>query len=625
MADVRRAPLRLLVAAAALIASCVATGPLPTAEAAGTPPACPWTNNMYQYCNRYTNVGAMGSIGLVGDSVLLGSADGASNPGLPAQLSAQGWGPINLVATLGMKTKWTLDSNLSAVYWIQRWATYGFNPDVIAVNLGNNNIGSWDKPLCTVSNTTACKTQIGYVLDQIAVSHPNARIWWAKVNHEPFGAGAGYSAGMLGWNKALDELAATRTNLVVWDWPSALLTANPAILMDTYRVHPKSGKEYVKRSALMAADITNRVPWSKFNGSRVAPPTTDASALQYLPEAVQTTVYDSRGGDPLPQGVTTVDLSAATEIDPAAQALALTVTVTDPLQNGYLTVFRCGDQQPATSNLNFAAGASRTAQVITRFGDARTICVFASTQTHVTVSLQGSFVPTGGTALTPITPVRALDTRNTGTGTDLVVDVPDTAAVALTVTVVGPSVGGTVTVYACDETRPTIANLSFQANEVVASALYAPVSPAGTVCVHVETAAAPPNVILDVTGTFQAGTGLLFVPAPATRLLDTRNATGGWAGRHGLRQTIDVVAVPAGAKAVTATVTIVWPLLNDFLTVYPCGQALPTTSAVNSRAGLVMANSITVGVEPTQRSVCIYAAQPTHTLFDVVGWWVQPA
>jgi hypothetical protein len=78
-------------------------------------------------------------------------------------------------------------------------------------------------------------------------------VWGAKVNHEPFGKGNGYSLGMLGWNKALDDAAATHPNLVLWDWPNALLYSNPEIKMSNTdgRVHPISGAEYVKRSTLM--------------------------------------------------------------------------------------------------------------------------------------------------------------------------------------------------------------------------------------------------------------------------------------------------------------------------------------------------------------------------------------
>ena len=36
-----------------------------------------------------------------------------------------------------------------------------------------------------------------------------------------------------------------------------------------------------------------------------------------------------------------------------------------------------------------------------------------------------------------------------------------------------------------------------------------------------------------------------------------------------------------------------------------------------------MANSVTVGVNPQQQTMCIFGFKNTDTLFDVVGWWVE--
>ncbi|MGA1038456.1 MAG: SGNH/GDSL hydrolase family protein, partial [Ilumatobacteraceae bacterium] len=73
------------------------------------------------------------------------------------------------------------------------------------------------------------------------------------------------------------------------------------------------------------------------------------------------------------------------------------------------------------------------------------------------------------------------------------------------------------------------------------------------------------------------------------------------------------------AKAVTGTVTIVEPLSQAFLVAEPC-DATTDTSVVNSIAGGVLANTVTIPV--SDGAVCITASQPTHTLFDVSGWWV---
>ena len=143
-----RRRLASLLAAVALATLVVATpAATPTAEASGTPPACPANvyvagSGYWRLCSRYTTVGPLGSIGLVGDSVLLGSADLASNPSLPKMLSDAGWGPIELNSSLGMVVRNNSDQYASAVAMVKRWSDNGFHPDVIAVNLGANHMGT---------------------------------------------------------------------------------------------------------------------------------------------------------------------------------------------------------------------------------------------------------------------------------------------------------------------------------------------------------------------------------------------------------------------------------------------------------------------------------------------------
>lgn len=613
----------LLLATALLAGLAVVAVPTPDITEAAPPPACPFANSSQRYCNRYTGDNTLRSIGLIGDSVLLGSADGFSNPGLPKMLSDQGWGPINLIATLGMRVSST-NNDISANYWVDRWQANGFNPEVIVVNLGANLMGAWNAPYCTPTNPANCKAQIDSLLDNIG---PNTLVWWAKVNHEPFGKGNGYSLGMLGWNAALDQAALQRSNLMLWDWPTALATANPAILMDTARIHPSSGAQYVKRSTLMATHITTHMAPARYLGPRATLPAGDGSGYGYSPVA-PVTIYSTPTDGPrfAASEVRTIDLSGVAAVDDAATALALTVSSSNPAADGWLTLWRCGDPMPPTSNVNFTAGAFRTAQVVTRITAAGELCVQSSVATDVVISLQGNFLSGSGTGLNPIAPVRPLDTRATGRAQNLVITVPGTGvlAAAVTVTATGNSTGGTIALYACDAPMSTVANVSFLANETVASAAYVPVAANGTVCARVETGNTQyTDVIVDVTGVFRTGSGLLFVPAPGARILDTRNAIGGWVYRQRFLQTIDTVGAPAGAKAVTGTITIVRPQFRGFLTAHACGQALPPTSSVNANAGLVMANSITVGVEPTQRTLCIYSSRNTNTLFDVVGWWVE--
>jgi hypothetical protein len=536
-----------------------------------------------------------------------------SYPSLPLFLNVNGWGPIKMRASVGMKT-----TDGQAV--IDSWKQQNLSLNYIAVNLGANQFTS-----CDTEPVSVCKALIDGLLARIDLQYPNAVVWWAKVVHRNLDKS--YDTGMLRWNTALDQAAAQRpTKLVLWDWPSDLLLANPPIAMDLGYIHPVSGAEYVKRSTLITTHLNNFMP-AHFAGPRVGLPAADQAALDYLPiDAVP--LYDTTTPEVAAlqaNGVLDIDLSATSAVPTTAAALALTVTAVNPTGAGFLRLFPCGGVQPATSNLNFASGSERSAQAIVRVSAQRHLCALASVATDVIISLQGAFLPAGtGDTFFPSAPTRAVDTRNNGRAGTLAIPVPAADAVAVSIAIAGPSAGGTATVYECDQPVPNVTNITFAPNEVVGVAAFVPVSPAGSICVQVNTGdAAYADVIIDVTGTFQtASNGLRFQPASPTRLLDTRSAIGGWWGRHVQSQTIDVVAAPLGARAVTGTVAMIGPLLSSHIRAYECGQPLPLASAVNAPGGRVAANTVTVGINAASGSLCLFAAQNTNTVFDVVGWWV---
>ena len=261
------------MAVVCLLATALAT-PSPAAAA---PAGCK-VNSKRQviFCDHtFGALGPRSSIGLVGDSVFLGSSPGMSSPALPALLSAAGWGPIRMTTSLGMvtfrstSTPYTLTADSSGYHILDRWKAQGFSPRVVAVNLGANHLGT-----CTTATVTACRAAIGKVLDRIATNFPNASVWWAKTNHETYGRGTGPSPGMLGWNLALDQESAARTNLMVWDWPAALRTADPYIRTDVPGVHPSSGVEYVKRSSMIASQLG-----TVMNSALTGPPTSLPTAI----------------------------------------------------------------------------------------------------------------------------------------------------------------------------------------------------------------------------------------------------------------------------------------------------------------------------------------------------------
>ena len=109
-----------------------------------------------------------------------------------------------------------------------------------------------------------------------------------------------------------------------------------------------------------------------------------------------------------------------------------------------------------------------------------------------------------------------------------------------------------------------------------------------------------------------------------TRLLDTRNGTGGWLGTLGHTQTIDLpvggkAGVPANASAVVLNVTATDTTGAGYLTVFPCGGAVPLASNLNFTAGDTRANLVTVRLG-SDGKVCFYSYGRTSVIADITGY-----
>lgn len=571
--------------------------------AATAPPGCPWANNNLQQCSVDGTPRPRGSIGLLGDSVLLGSANGMSSPGLPTMLAGSGWGPVNLTATLGMRTRNNSNHNVSAWHWVDRWQRSGYRPSTYVINVGANHLGD-----CPTADTAPCRARILELLDKIG---PDALVWWPKMTYYPLGGAPG--PGMLGWNRALDEVAAVTPNLIVWDWPTALAWANPAISMDLNRVHPRSGSEYVKRSRLMTDDLDRRVGLARYAGPRATlPAAATVGGLTYLPRSSNGAVV----GPVSRPAASTLEFVVPPPPTSTARAVVLTVGAAPLGPRGFFTAHPCDAPRPAISNGNVSPTTWGTVQAIVRVPDDGRICVYTHTAMQISVDVQGWFVDTGGLRLSPQPPDRLLDSRITGRSTDYRLRIPGASVVALNFVATNASAIGSFRFSDCSGNTP-LPQSTYPPGGIVAGAAYVPVGPDGDVCISGPTTA---DLAVDLTGVFRPDGGLTFTPAVPTRLLDTRPALGGWIGRHGAFQQIDVLAAPVGAAAVTGTLTMVNPARRGFLAAFECGLPVPTASAVNAQPFSASANSVTVGLGAS-RLLCIFARQNTHTLFDIAGWW----
>jgi alpha-tubulin suppressor-like RCC1 family protein len=216
-------------------------------------------------------------------------------------------------------------------------------------------------------------------------------------------------------------------------------------------------------------------------------------------------------------------------------------------------------------------------------------------------------------------------------------DVPiDATAVSLNVTVVGASNAGFLTVFPFDgrlgcTAAPDASNLNFGRGETIANAVLSKVGSFGSVCLY---ASAEADVLVDVSAFMPDFSVITLLDAPA-RALDTRSPGGRTAdGRFqaGGRLAAGVVfelplagraGVPGAAFAASLNVTVVGPSNDGYLTVFPCGSAVPEASNLNFTAGSTIPNLVIVAHGGAGRSsVCLYSSSATDVLVDVSGYLI---
>ena len=363
-----------------------------------------------------------------------------------------------------------------------------------------------------------------------------------------------------------------------------------------------------------------------FVATQAAPPRLeDVSSIQ------PSRVLDTRTGTgaPVRQLAPGVDLSVDVHAPAGATAVVVNLTAVDAVASGWLKAWPCDEQRPATSSLNFEPGVVAANAAIVRLAGGR-ICLGSLVAVDVIADVTGWFFGTSDFAAS--SPNRLLDTRATGNplqpGEERRLHIAGTPGTnssatiaALNITVDRPTRAGWVVAYPCGQ--PTNAStVNFGAGEIVANFTLVGLS-AGDVCLK---SLQTTQVIVDSFG-WSTGAGKLSVQSP-TRLLDTRDSSWGLgpsptgnelhlrvAGRGG---------VPLTADAALLTVTVANPAGSGYVTVWPCDQAFPLASTINTFPGALRSNLVLVKLSVVQGEACLqYMASnrtPTDLIVDAVGW-----
>lgn len=272
---------------------------------------------------------------------------------------------------------------------------------------------------------------------------------------------------------------------------------------------------YIEGSAHLLLDVTGQFDSDGFAALE--------QPLRFVDTRPGAPTFDGlmAGAGELPAASTmAVPIAGRGGLDAGLATVVLNVTVTEPADAGFVTVYPCEQPRPNASNLNHGEGRTVAGAVVTGLSPDGEVCVHTSARTGLIVDVAGVIPPDGFTALP--TPRRLLDTRNPASTFDASdagsgfrpaggtyrlgisgrAGVPaDASAVVLTVTAVDAEAHGFVTVHPSGTARPNASNLNHgdreAGSDTVANSVVTRLGPGGAVCLFTS---APAELVVDVAG-----------------------------------------------------------------------------------------------------------------------------
>jgi hypothetical protein len=333
-----------------------------------------------------------------------------------------------------------------------------------------------------------------------------------------------------------------------------------------------------------------------------------------------------------------------------ATSVVLNVTAADESTAGFFTLYPTGGTTPTASNLNWVAGETVPNLVSVGLSSNGDVTIFNGLgSADAIVDLEGYFAPASGGStageFNPLVPARITDTRagsgqaNAGStlaaGTTLNIQVtgaggvPATGvtAVVLNVTAVDQTANGFFTVFPKGTTLPLASNLNWTPGDTVPNRVIVPVGAGGMVSVYNGLGSA--DAVVDVNGYFTNSTasGAGFFTLFPSRIVDTRNGTGGFSSPLGAAATMTVTVaghggVPAAfVKAVIINVTVANPTTASDLVIWPTGATQPTASDLNFVGGQTVPNLVVVKLSALGQISIFNAFGTTNVIVDVVGYY----
>lgn len=271
-----------------------------------------------------------------------------------------------------------------------------------------------------------------------------------------------------------------------------------------------------------------------------------------------------------------------------------------------------------------------TSPTLTLTSSPETYTGFASTR----VSKEPA-APNRSDVVTPVTPVRLLDTRPTGetidgaqskqgkqsAGSSITLPVAGRSSVpsgavgvVVNVTAIGPEGTGFFTVHPCLSPVPVASSLNYTTGVNLGNEIVAELDSSGNLCIFTS---ATTHIAADVVG--YLSTSSAYGSVAPSRLLDTRDSGQLSAGGEASLQVGGRAGVPANAGAVIVNVTAIGPTQSGFITAHSCLSPRPLSSSLNYTAGLTRGNEIVAELDSSGK-MCLYTSAATNLSVDIVGY-----
>jgi hypothetical protein len=321
-----------------------------------------------------------------------------------------------------------------------------------------------------------------------------------------------------------------------------------------------------------------------------------------------------------------------------AIAVAINLTAVNATTGTYVTAWPGGQDRPTTSNLNPVPGMAVPNLAIVRLGLAGDVNFFNNSgSVDLLADVVGYFRDGTSVGMAPLAPARLLDTRDAGVpiGGGQIIDLQvagrggvsdQPQAVALNVTVTGPTAGSFLTVWPSGEPRPLASSVNMVAGQTVPNMVLSRVGANGMISIFNNSGST--HVVVDVLGCFDTDAGGRYVALSPRRVLDTRDGTGAPLAQVG-QSPLPVTllgrgGVPStGVSGVMLNVTAVAPTANTFVTVYPSGTDRPLASNLNVTAGQVIPNMVLARVGPDGAVMMYNNGGVIDLVADVVGYFTD--